>query len=131
LNVAQTRIAEALQPLASNPELRNAILEVHKSYEQTIDETSADEVIFAGASPEGREKAAELVTSFSEYIEEHKDDIRALQVLYSRPYRERLTFAEIKELARSIERPPRRWTPERLWRAYEVLDRSKVRGSGG
>ena len=36
--VAQKMIAEALKPLASNPELRNAILEVRKSYQQTIDE---------------------------------------------------------------------------------------------
>jgi type I restriction enzyme R subunit len=130
-NVAQAMIAEALLPLASNPELRNAILEVHRSYEQTIDETSVDEVVFAGPSPEGREKAAALVNSFRQYIEEHKDDIRALQVLYSRPYRERLTFPEVRELATAIERPPRQWTPAKLWHAYELLDQSKVRGSGG
>ncbi len=124
-------IAQALQPLAANPELRNAILDVRRSYEQTIDEISKDEVLFAGHSVEGREKAAAMISSFREYIEEHKDDIRALQVLYSRPYKERLTFAEIKELAHAIERPPRQWTPEKLWRAYEMLDNSKVRGSGG
>jgi hypothetical protein len=61
----------------------------------------------------------------------HKDEITALQILYSRPYKQRLTFKEIKELAETIERPPRAWTPERLWQAYETLDRSKVRGSGG
>jgi hypothetical protein len=42
----------------------------------------------------------------------------------------KLTFAEIKELANTIGRPPYQWTPERLWEAYETLDRSKVRGSG-
>ena len=129
--VAKTMIVEALQPLAANPELRNAILEVRKSYEQTIDETSKDEVLFTGHSEEGRERAAALVNSFKEYIEDHKGDIRALQVLYSRPYHERLTFSEIKELAKAIERPPRQWTPEKLWHAYELLDESKVRGSGG
>ena len=41
-------LAEALEPLATNPELRNAILDVRKSYEQTIDEVSKDEVLFAG-----------------------------------------------------------------------------------
>jgi type I restriction enzyme R subunit len=129
--VASAMLTEALAPLTSNPALRNAILEVRKSYEQTIDEVSKDEVLFAGPSAEGREKAAAMVTSFQEYIEAHKDDIRALQILYSRPYAERLTFAEIKELAKAIERPPRSWTPETLWRAYEVLDQSKVRRSGG
>ncbi len=130
-SIAQTMIAEALKPLASNPELRNAILEVRKSYEQTIDETSTDEVLFAGHSAEGREKAAALVNQFAEYIKEHKDEIRALQILYSRPRRERLTFPEVRELAKAIERPPRQWTTEKLWHAYELLDKSKVHGSGG
>ena len=40
------------------------------------------------------------------------------------------TFAEVRELADAIERPPHRFTPERLWEAYEALDRSRVRGSG-
>ncbi|MGH3403577.1 MAG: type I restriction-modification enzyme R subunit C-terminal domain-containing protein, partial [Streptosporangiaceae bacterium] len=128
---ATAMLAKALEPLATNPELRNAILDVRRSYEQTIDEVSKDEVLFAGHSAEAREKASAMVSSFREYIEEHKDDIRALQVLYSRPHKEWLTFAEIKELARAIERPPRQWTPDILWRAYEVLDKSKVRGSGG
>jgi type I restriction enzyme, R subunit len=128
---AANMINEALKPLSSNPELRNAIIDARRSFEQTIDEVSKDTVLVAGHSDEGREKAAELVGSFREYIEEHKDDIRALQVLYSRPYSERLTFAEIKDLATTIQRPPRQWTPERLWHAYEMLDQSKVRGSGG
>ncbi len=92
---------------------------------------SKDEVLFAGHSAEAREKAAATISSFREYLEEHKDDIRALQLLYSRPHKERLTFTEIKELATAIERPPRQWTPDVLWRAYELLDKSKVRGSGG
>ena len=128
---ANAMLNEALEPLATNHELRNAILEVGKSYEQTIDEVSKDEVLFAGHSAEAREKASALVSSFREYIEEHKNDIRALQVLYSRPHKERLTFTEVKELAKAIERPPRQWTPDALWRAYEMLDESKVRGSGG
>ncbi len=124
------QLDEALAPLATNPELRNAILDVRKSYEQTIDETSRDAVLFAGYNAEARAKARVLIASFRDYIEQHKDEIRALQVLYSRPHAERLTFSEVKELARAIERPPHQWTPDVLWRAYEVLDQSKVRGSG-
>jgi type I restriction enzyme R subunit len=129
--VAATVLNTAMEPLSNGPELRNAILDVRRSYEQTIDEVSKDEVVFAGHSEAGREQAAAMISSFREYIEEHKDDIRALQVLYSRPYADRLTFSEVKELAKAIERPPRLWTPEKLWHAYEMLDRSKVRGSGG
>jgi len=129
--VAGKMIAAALQPLATNPELRNAIVEVRKSYEQTIDEVSEDTVLYAGHSQEGRDKAAVLTSQFAEYINQHKDEIRALQILYDRPHRERLTFSAVKELARAIERPPRQWTTAKLWRAYELLDKSKVRGSGG
>ena len=128
---AADMLTHALEPLAANPDLRNAILDVRRSYEQTLDEVSKDEVLFAGHSAEAREKASALVASFREYIKEHKDEIRALQVLYSRPHKERLTFSEIKELAKAIERPPRQWTPDILWRAYQVLDESKVHGSGG
>jgi type I restriction enzyme R subunit len=129
--VAATVLNMAMDPLSNNPELRNAILDVRRSYEQTIDEISKDEVVFAGHSEAGRQQAAAMISSFREYIEEHKNDIRALQVLYSRPYGDRLTFDEVKELAKAIERPPRQWTPEKLWHAYEMLDRSRVRGSGG
>ena len=51
-------------------------------------------------------------------------------MLYSRPYAHRLRFKDIKALAETISAPPRNWTPEILWRAYETLDKSKVRGSG-
>ena len=30
----------------------------------------------------------------------------------------------------AIKAPPRQWTPEVLWRAYETLERDKVRGAG-
>ena len=52
-------------------------------------------------------------------------------MLYSRPYVKRLTYRDVKELAEAISRPPHRWTPERLWEAYETLDATKVRGSAG
>jgi type I restriction enzyme R subunit len=128
---ATAMLTYALEPLVTNSQLRNAILDVGKSFEQVIDEVSIDDLIFAGHSAEAREKAAATISLFRDYLEEHKDEIRALQVLYSRPHKERLSFSEIKELARAIERPPGQWTPKTLWRAYEVLDQSKVRGSGG
>lgn len=131
--VAETRkklFEEAAKPLAANPDLRSRILEVKRAVEQTIDTVSRDELTEAGYSEQAREKAQTLVQSFQQFITEHKDEITALQVLYSRPYAQRLTYKEIRELAEAIKTPPRGWTPEQLWRAYETLDRTKVRGSG-
>ncbi len=82
---------------------------------------------------EARKKAETLVNSFVQFIEQHKDQIAALQVLYSRPYQQRLRYDQIKELAQAIKRPGnglRSMTPEALWHAYESLDASKVRGGG-
>ncbi len=123
----QQLLEEAARPFASSPELRRRLVEIHRSYEQTIDTVSADSLIEAGFS---KDEASSIVSSFKEFIEEHKDEITALQVLYERPYRERLSHAEIRELADALRSPPRSWTPDLLWRAYQQLDSSKVRGSG-
>jgi len=124
-------LEEAAKPIAANPALRNKLVEIKKSYEQTIDTVSKDQVLEAGYSAAAQEKARSIVESFETFIRENKDEITALQLLYSRPYKQRLTFKQIKELADAIQRPPRAWTPELLWQAYEKLDKSKVRGSGG
>jgi type I restriction enzyme R subunit len=84
-------------------------------------------------SKDGRDRAANLVKSFEKFIEDNKDEITALQILYSRPYKQRLTHEQLRELARAVERPKQPgvapMAPERVWQAYEVLDKSKVRGS--
>lgn len=113
-----------------NPDLRNKILELYRPVEQTIDTVSKDEVTEAGFSADALEKAKGMVTSFERFIKDHKDEITALQILYSRPYRERLRFEEIKALAELIERPPYLWRIDRLWDAYAAIERSKVRGTG-
>ena len=120
---------EALTPFL-NPELRDRILNVQQDAEQTIDRVSVDEVLSAGHSEADKEKARGIADSFAEYIIEHKDEITALQILYSHPYGHPLNLDQIRELAVAIERPPHQWTPELLWRAYQTLEKSRVRGSG-
>jgi len=126
---AETLIKEALKPLASNPKLRIEILELKKKYEQTIDNLSKDLLTEASFSADAKEKAKSIVASFEQFIAENKDEITALQVLYSQPYKKRLRFADIKALAEAIEAPPRSWTAEKLWAAYEALDKAKVKGA--
>ena len=118
---------DAARPFAENPPLRQRLVDIHRSYEQTIDTVSDDQLLAAGFSDE---RAASMVQSFQEYIEEHRDEITALQVLYERPYRRRLRYADIKQLTDALQAPPRSWTTDRLWQAYQRLDQSRVRGSG-
>jgi type I restriction enzyme R subunit len=132
-DIAEARkqlLDEAIAPLAHNPELRQRIVDIRRSYEQLIDEVSADELVSAGYSVDATERARTTVDSFRRFIEDHRDEITALQILYSRPQSQRLTYAEVRELANVIGRPPHQWTPERLWQAYETLDRERVFGSG-
>ena len=117
----------AVVPFASNPELRQRLEEVHRSYEQTIDTVSKDVVLEAGFT---EAQADDQVQSFRQFIEANRDEITALQVLYERPYRQRLRYDDIKALADAMQAPPRSWTTDRLWQAYQRLDQSRVRGSG-
>jgi type I restriction enzyme R subunit len=126
----QRLLTEAARPLAANPALRETLLEMKQRYEQIIDGISEDRVLYAGFSQDAADRARATVASFRVYIEEHKDEITALQVLYSRPYAQRLRFRDIKALAEAIAAPPRNWTPDALWRAYETLEQSRVHGSG-
>ena len=122
-------LKEAVEPLATNPELRNLLIETKKSFEQIIDEVSKDELLFAEHSPEAREKARALVQSFERFLEENRDEITALQFFYSRPYGERLSYDDIKALHEAIGAPPRLLTPQRLWAAYKTLEQNKVHGA--
>ena len=125
---ASTLVETAVAPLAQNPALRERLVELRRQQEQMIDHLSQDELLEAGYSKAATDRARSTIESWEMFVRENRDEITALQVLYSRPYRERLTFEQVKELAAAIEKPPHGWTPERLWQAYEALDRSRVRG---
>jgi type I restriction enzyme R subunit len=127
---ARTLLRSATAPIATNPELRSRLVDVQRSLEQTLDDVSRDEITDARFAPEIKERIAErLVRDFEEFLAKHRDEITALQVLYSRPYRRRLTHDDIRALADAVAAPPRRWTPDLLWRAYEELRRDRVRGA--
>jgi type I restriction enzyme R subunit len=128
---AQQEMArEAIMPLASNADLRNTLIEMQARSEQVIDTISQDEVIEAGFSAEATERARAVTQSFRHFIEEHRDEITALQMLYNQPYGIGPSFKDLRELAAAIQAPPRSWTIDGLWHAYEQVDRSRVRGSG-
>lgn len=121
----------AIQALMAKPPLRKLILDLRQRFEQIVDEVSKDVLIpeQTGYSPEARQRAEALVKSFEIYLAEHKDEIDALQFFYSVPHKKRLRFKDVQSLANAISSPPRSWTPEKLWRAYETLEKSKVHGA--
>jgi type I restriction enzyme R subunit len=124
-------LAAAVKPIADNPKLREELVAIRQAHDQFIDEISVDVVLSAEYSLEATEKARHTVQSWEQFIRDHRNDITALQILYSQPYGSKdLNFREIKELAQAIERPPHNWTPDRLWDAYGAVQADKVRGTG-
>ncbi len=120
---------EAAAPIATSPDLRNTLLDVKARAEQIIDRTNLDEVIESGTDAEARAKAEAVVTSFREFIEKHRDELVALQVLYNLPRGATLRLADVRALADGL-RTPHGLTPEKLWRAYATLEGDRVRGAG-
>jgi type I restriction enzyme R subunit len=127
---AEALAAEACAPFDS-PRLRDTLLEIKQRSEQIIDTVSQDAVLSAGYDEQAKERARTIVDTFRRFIDENRDELTALQLIYSRPYgQRRLTYEAIKELAQAVEKPPYRLTPEAVWQAYEQLDRARVRGAG-
>lgn len=109
------------------PVLRRTLTDIQSRDEQIIDKVSQDRVLDAGFSAADTERARSMVNSFHEYIEQHRDEITALQLLYNQPYGVRLTLESVKELADQLKASPRGWTPEVLWNAFAQAEPERVK----
>jgi type I restriction enzyme R subunit len=124
------RVQGALKPF-HKAALRTAILNAQAEAEQVIAEDLKDTILRAGFDAGALEKAKGLVTSFRQFLDDHRQEIEALQILYSRPYRAGLRYSQVRELAEALKRPPHRLEPERLWQAFTAVEPAKVKGQGG
>jgi len=134
--VEREQMTAVLKPFLK-PELRKTILRVKASSEQVIDELNRDTLKRSGFDATALAKARSVVTSFKAFIEENKDQIEALRILYSRPYRTGLRYGQVKELAQKLGVPPFYVDPKkpetvgRLWQAFETTEPEAVQGKGG
>ena len=126
-SVRQELIAAACDPF-DKPELRDALAKIKKEAEQIIDTVTIDAVVTQGFDAAAKEKAESLIKTFREYIEEHRPEIEALQILYSRPYKQRLTEPMLKDLEEKLRAYHAAWTEDRLWDAFAVTAPAKVKG---
>jgi type I restriction enzyme R subunit len=125
--VVQQLLDQATKPLAANPELRQRILELRAAHDRVIDEVTVDVLLDAHGVVDP-DRARSVVASWRAYLDEHRDEITALQLLGEARERN-VSFAEIQELADRIKRPPHHWTPDIIWAAYEAVDGPRVRHS--
>lgn len=101
---------------------RDYVDNVRKKYEQTIDVVNLDKVSFAGASAQAKEKADAVVKTFRQFLSEKRDELTALRIYYSQPYRRKdVTFRMVQEVGEVLAQPPYTMSVVRVWEAYERL----------
>jgi type I restriction enzyme R subunit len=108
-----------------NGELNTYIENVRKAHAQVIDHINPDTLLNVGWDKDNTEKAQTLIQDFTAWIESHKDEITALQIFYSQPYRRReLTYKMIKDVYELLKTEKPLLAPLHVWRAYEQLGQS-------
>lgn len=105
-------------------ELSNYIDNVRRVHEQTIDISNPDTLLNLGWAKDSKEKAEGLIADFKTWIEVHKNEITALQIFYSHPFRRReLTYKMIQEVIEKLKLDKPTIAPMNVWRAYEQLEK--------
>ena len=116
---------EAVVPF-QKPEIRDYIENVRRSHEQIIDSVNLDTVLFAGFDSQQKINADRVIASFREFINENKNEIIALRIIYDQNYKDRPMAIEAlrglyeKLMAKGV-------TLERLWDCYAIKKPEKVK----
>lgn len=118
-------IAQAVAPFM-NPDTRDFIENVRRSHDQIIDNVNLDSVLFAGYDTQKEENADRMIQTFRTFIEENRDEILALRIIYSEPYANRaMAVEQLKALYEKLKL--KGITVERLWDCYAIKKPDKVK----
>ncbi|WP_316898188.1 type I restriction-modification enzyme R subunit C-terminal domain-containing protein [Pseudodesulfovibrio indicus] len=120
------RLQDGACAVFDDPDFRKLLVDLQQKTEIVVDE-SADEVLSVGYD---LQQAEARILSFKDFIEANKDELTALQILYSQPHsRRKITYAAIRELRDRLADPPYHLDTATVWQAYKRLEESKVRGA--
>ena len=118
-------IKQAVQPFF-DPDVRDYIENVRRSHEQVIDSVNIDTVLFAGYDTDKQANADRILRTFHEFIEENKDEILALRIIYDQRYKDRpMAITQLKALYEKLK--VQNITVERLWECYAIKKPEKVK----
>lgn len=128
INVAQRELVQAAVAPFHNPDIRDYIENVRRNHDQIIDSVNLDSVIFAGFDVQQEKNVNKVISSFHTFIEENKDEIVALRIIYDAAYKERpMVIEKLKELYEKLKSEG--ITVERLWDCYAIKQPDKVKRS--
>jgi type I restriction enzyme R subunit len=114
-------VGEAAKVL--NGELVELIETIRRDKEQTIDHDNLDAVLVAGWNKDAANNAQALTDEFADYLKANQDNIAALTIFFSQPYRRReLSFDLIRQVLDKLKADKPKLAPLRVWQAYRQLD---------
>ena len=123
LDDARQELIQAATTVFDSPEYREAVETIRRNHEQLIDVVNLDTVTFAGWDANQGDKATGIVQDFRAYLDEHRDEITALQIFYNQPSRRReVTYQMIRDLFDKMKANKPALAPDVVWKAYEVLE---------
>ncbi len=97
---------------------------------QLIDDVSVDRVIETGFEPESVAQVTTVMHDFKQFINEHIDELSALQILCKRPGAQgKLTKDNLKELEEALQEHSSSLSRESLWMAYQTRSPENVYGT--
>jgi type I restriction enzyme, R subunit len=88
-------------------------------------------VLYAGFDATAVDKAQAKVRDFRAWIDEHRDELTALQVLYAGTRPLKLLLKDLRQLRDALARPPIAAKPEQIWRAFQAVEGDAARVPGG
>lgn len=103
--------------LISSIPARRKLLEMQKGYIVTTDD-DPDELIYAGFS---KETAKSFIENFEKFLEENKDNIEALRIIYNSEDKV-ITHSMLLELRDRLLSESRQFGVYQIWKNYKVLD---------
>jgi type I restriction enzyme R subunit len=122
---AQEQLVKAVANVF-NGELVELIDAIRRDKEQTIDHDNLDSVLRAEWDKDAASNAQALTGEFADYLKANQDNITALTIFFSQPYRRReLSFDMIRQVLDKLKSDKPKLAPLRVWHAYSQLDEYK------
>ena len=117
INEPNTERKILISPLINNVKARKKLLEINAGFIKIALEKQ-DTLIYAGFS---KEQAKEYIATFETYLDDNKDEIEALRILYNQE-KIAITYTMLKDLEKKLIAYNNQFKPEFLWTCYQTLD---------
>ena len=126
LQKAKAELVKAAVAPFHDPDVRDYIENMRRHHDQIIDNVNIDTVLFSGYDVQQEENVNHILTSFRAFIEENKDEIIALRIIYNETYKNRpMAIERLKALYEKMKSDG--ITVERLWDCYAIKHPDKVK----